>query len=108
MATCDGAQRKTAKSKLLTAALKSLIKSDAEIPQTRPENNIYILELAVNIPSMGNIPDTFKDRAFQLLSNIPKQYNTIFFASDTYKNRYIKIDLSKVANIVSEVIVINP
>ena len=48
MATCDGARRKTAKSKLLTAALKSLIENDAEIPQ-KPENKIFILDLAANI-----------------------------------------------------------
>ena len=90
MATCDDAQRKTAKSKLLTAALKSLIENDVEIPQTRPENKIYILDLAANIRSMGNMPDTFKDLALQLLCDIPKQYNTIYIACDTYKNRSIK------------------
>ena len=78
MATCDGAQRKTAKSKLLAAALKPLIENDAEIPQTRPENKIYILDLAANIRSMGSIPDTFKDLALQLLCDIPAQYNTIY------------------------------
>ena len=66
-ATCDGIRRKTAKSKLLTAALKSLTENDAEIPQTRPENKIYILDLAANIRSMGNILDTFKDLALKLL-----------------------------------------
>ena len=90
MATCDGARRKTAKSKLLTAALKLLIENDAEIPQTGPENKIYILDLAANIRSMGNIPDAFKDFALQLLDDIPKQYNTIYIACDTYKNRPIK------------------
>ena len=92
MATCDGAQRKTATSKLLTSALKLLIENDAEIPQARPENKIYILNLAANIPSVGNIPDTFKDLAWQLLCDIPKQYNTIYIASDTYKNLSVKSD----------------
>ena len=90
MATCDDARRKTAKSKLLTAALKSLIENDAQIPQTQPENKIYILDLAANIRSMGNIPDTFEDLALQLLCDIPKQYNTIYIACDIYKNRSIK------------------
>ena len=102
MATCDGARRKTAKSKLLTAALKSLIENDEEIPQTRPENEIYFLDLATNIHSMGNIPDTFKDLALQLLCDMPKQYNTIYIVCDTYK-----ISLSKAANVVSEAMVID-
>ena len=67
MATCDGARRKTAKSKLLTAVLKSLIENDVGIPQTRPENKIFVLDLAANIRSMRNILDTYKDIAFQLL-----------------------------------------
>ena len=39
---------------------------------------------------MGNIPDTFKDLALQLLCDIPNQYNTIYIACDTYKHRSIK------------------
>ena len=89
MVTCDGARRKTAKSKLLTAAMKSLIENDAEIPQTRPENKINILDLAANIRSMGNILDTFKNLALQSILHVI----------------LIKIDLSKAANVVSEAIV---
>ena len=62
MATCDGGRRKTAISLLLTAALKSLIENDAEIPQ-KPENKMLILDLAADIRSVGNIPYTFKDLA---------------------------------------------
>ena len=82
LATCDGVRRKTAKSKLLTAALKSLIENDEEVPQTRPENKIYIPDLAANIRSIGNIPNAFNDLALQLLCDIPKQY--------LYKSMYQK------------------
>ena len=107
MATCDGARRKTAKSKLLTASLKSSIENDEEIPQTRPENKIYILDLAAKIRSMGNILDTVKDLALQLLCDVPKQYNTIYIACDILHLTLTKFDPSNAANVVSEAVVID-
>ena len=76
----------------MTSALKLLIENDAEIPQAIPENKIYILDLSANIPSVGNIPDTFKDLALQLLCDISEKYNTIYIACDTYRNRSVKSD----------------
>ena len=65
------------------------MENDAEIPQ-KPENKIFIPDLAANIRSMENILDIFKDLALQLLCDIPKQYNTTYIACDTYKKRSIK------------------
>ena len=46
LATCDGLRRKTAKSKLLNAALTSLVKNDAQFPEVQQSCRIYILDLA--------------------------------------------------------------
>ena len=68
LATCDGLRRKTAKSKLLNAALTSLIKNDAQFPEVQQSCRIYILDLAAIIRSMMKIPntcDTYKIRSIK-------------------------------------------
>jgi hypothetical protein len=90
MAACDGIRRKTAKSKLFNAALTSLIENDAQLPEVQQSYRIYILDLAAIIRSMVKIPNTFKDLALQLFSDVPRQYNVVYVACDTYKIRSIK------------------
>ena len=90
LATCDGLRRKTAKSKLLNAALTSLIKSDAQFLEVEQSCRIYILDLAAIIRSMIKIPNAFKDLALLLFSDVPRQYNVVYVACDTYKIRSMK------------------
>ena len=90
LATCDGLRRKTAKSKLLNAALTSLIKNDAQFPEVQQSCRIYILDLAAIIRSMIKIPNTFKDLVLLLFSDVPRQYNVVYIACNTYRIRSIK------------------
>ena len=99
--TCDGLRRKTAKRKLLNAALTSLIKNDAQFPEVQQSCRIYILDLAAIIRSMIKIPNTFKDLALLLLSDVPRQYNVVYVACDTYKIRSIKNSEQSLAVIVT-------
>lgn len=90
MATCDGIGRKTAKSKLFTAALTSLMENDAQLSDDQHARRVYILDLAAIIRSMVKVPNTFKDVALRLFSDLPRQYNVVYVACDTYKVRSIK------------------
>lgn len=90
MATCDGIRRKTAKSKLFDAALRSLIENDAQFPDDQYAHRIYILDIAAIIRSMVKVPNTFKDVALRLLSDLPMRYNIVYVACDTYRDRSIK------------------
>ena len=90
MATCDGIRRKTAKSKLFDAALPSLIENDAQYPDDQYAHRIYIPDIAAIIHSLVKIPNTFKDVALRLLSDIPMRYNIVYVACDTYKDQSIK------------------
>ena len=87
---CDGIRRKTAKSKLFDAALPSLIENDAQYPPNdQCAHRIYILDITAIIRSLVKVPNTFKDVALRLLSDIPMQYNIVYVACDTYKDRSI-------------------
>ena len=90
MATCDGIRRKTAKRKLFDAALPSLIENDAQYPDDQYAHRIYILDIAAIIRSLVKVPNTFKDVALRLLSDIPMRYNIVYVACDTYKDLSIK------------------
>ena len=89
LATCDGLRR-NAKSKLLNAALTSLIKNDAQFPEVQQSCRIHILDFAAIIRSMIKIPNTFKDLALLLFSDVPRQYNVVYVACNTYRIRSIK------------------
>ena len=90
METCNGIRRKTAKSKLFDATLPSLIENDAQYPDDQYAHRIYILDIAAIIRSLVKVPNTFKDVALQLLSDIPMRYNIVYVACDTYKDQSIK------------------
>ena len=90
METCNGIRRKTAKSKLFDATLPSLIENDAQYPDDQYAHRIYILDIATIIRSLVKVPNTFKDVALQLLSDIPMRYNIVYVACDTYKDQSIK------------------
>ena len=90
IATCDGIRRKTAKSKSFDAALPSLIENDAQYSDGQYAHRIYILDIAAIIRSLVKVPNTFKDVALRLLSDIPIRYDIVYVACDTYKDRSIK------------------
>ena len=89
----------TAKSKMFTADLSSLVEDNSEILPEQPENQVN-LDLATIIRPVVKIPNTLRDIALQLLflsSTIP----CILPAIST------KVYPSKVVNAVNEVMVIN-
>lgn len=90
LATCDGTRRKTAKSKLFSAALTSLEVERIEIESTEGRKACYILDLAAIIRSIVRPPDTFRELAIMILREIPSQYSVIYIACDTYKDQSIK------------------
>ena len=88
LATCDGARRKTAKSKLFHVALSSMEVDDVEYVHNGTK--CYILDLAAIIRSIMRTPDTFRELANNILQDIPKQYDAIYIACDTYRSYSIK------------------
>ncbi|XP_046854152.1 uncharacterized protein LOC124447292 [Xenia sp. Carnegie-2017] len=90
IATYDGIRRKTAKSMLFDAALRSLIENDAQFPDDQYAHRIYILGIAAIIRSTVKVPNTFKDVTLRLLSDLPMRYNIVYVACDTYRDRSIK------------------
>ena len=90
MATSDGMRRKTAKSKLLSSALSSLIEKEAHLPEVEDRLQVTVIDLMALIRSMVKLPNTFQDLALQILSNISNRYHVIYFACETYRNRSIK------------------
>ena len=108
MATADGARRKTAKSKLFDAALSSITNGDREPSDVDTENKVYILDLAAAIRSTVAIPDTFRDLSLQILSQLPKNYETIYVACDTYQEKSIKNSERSVRGVSDKMVIRSP
>ena len=86
LATTDGMRRKTAKSKLLEAALASTVAGIEYVDDTTR----YVVDQVAIIQSTIRIPDTFRELAIKLLNEIPRQYNHVYIACDTYSDGSIK------------------
>ena len=86
LATADGMRRKTAKSKLLQAALASTVTDIEHVDDA----TCYVVDLVAIIRSTVRIPDTFRELAMKLLNEIPRQYNRVYIACDTYSDGSIK------------------
>ena len=86
LATTAGMRRKTAISKLLDAALASKVTDIEYVDDT----TCYVVDLVAIIRSMIRIPGTFKELAMKLLNEIPRQYNHVYIACDTYSDGSIK------------------
>ena len=86
LATCDGNRRTTAKSKLLDAALSSIV---AEL-DSLDKVQIYVFDVIAVVRSIAVVPDTFRDLARKLLHNIPSQFTSIYAACDCYRAISIK------------------
>ena len=86
LATSDGSRRKTCKSKLLDAALSSVV-ADIDITD---DASCYIIDLVATIRSIVRVPNTFRDLALKLLNEIPRRYTLIYVACDTYADFSIK------------------
>ena len=105
MATAGGARRKTAKSKLFDATLSSITNGDREPSDVDTENKVYILDLAAAIRSTVAIPDTFRDLSLQILSQLPKNYETIYVACDTYQEKSIKNSKGSVRGVSDKMVI---
>ena len=74
----------------MDAALQSLLEKEAQSHDNQESLRVYILDLAAHIRSMVKVPNPFKDLALQILNDIPRNYNTIYIACVTYRDRSIK------------------
>ena len=74
LATADGMRRKTAKSKLLEAALSSTITDLQYVDDAA----CYVVDLVATIGSTVRIPGSFRELAIKLLNAIPRQYNHVY------------------------------
>eukprot|EP00794_Sanderia_malayensis_P020780 gene20780-biopygen14596 len=90
LATCEGIRRNTAKSKLMDAALQSILETEGQSNENQGSLRVYILDLAAYIRSMVKVANTFSELALQVLNDIPKNYSIIYIACDTYRDRSIK------------------
>ena len=90
LSTPDGAIRKTAKSKLFSAAMSDLtIISFEDLPP--PEKmQIYLLDLAAAIRSIVGKVTTIRALASKIMASIPHQYKTVYVVCDTYRINSIK------------------
>ena len=86
MATCDGIRRKTAKNKLLDAALSSVIAENDGVDNV----TCYVVDLVASIRCISKIPDTFRELAVRLRQDLPRKYSTFYAACDCYAERSIK------------------
>ena len=101
-------RRKTAKNKLFDAALSSITNGDREPSDVDTENKVYILDLAAAICSTVAIPDTFRDLSLQILSQLPKNYETIYVACDTYQEKSIKNSERSVRGVSDKMVIRSP
>ena len=84
--TSDGRRSKSAKSKLLDAALSSVIAGDDKVDNV----TCYIVDLVAAIWCLNKVPDTFRELAFRLCQDLPRKYNIFYVACDCYSERSIK------------------
>ena len=89
LASADGARRKTAKGKLLEN-LPSLEDREINIETLPTSQKVYILDHVASIRTIVKVPNTFEDLALILLNGIPKMYQIIYIACDTYRRNSIK------------------
>lgn len=86
LATADGIRRKTAKSKLLDAALISIVTSIDAVEDAR----CYAIDLIATVRSTVKVPNTFRELAMKLLHEMPRKYGIVYVACDTYREVSIK------------------
>ena len=86
LATSDGIRRKTCKSKLMDAALSSIVTDNVNTDHT----TCLLIDIIATIRCIANVPNTFRELALQLLHQILSMYQTVYAACDTYLERSIK------------------
>ena len=85
LACGDGGMRKTNKSKMYDFLHEMM----GELG-TISSGDSYIIDLAATLRASVNLPKTFEELAMKVLGDIPKVYDTIYFACDTYDEQSIK------------------
>ena len=86
LATSDGIRRKTCKSKLMDAALSSVVTDNVNTDHP----TCLVIDLTATIRCIAKVPNTLRELALQLLHQIPSTYQTVYAAFDTYLERSIK------------------
>ena len=86
LATSDGIRRQPDKSKLMDAALSSVITDNVNTDHATS----LVINLIATIRCIAKVPNTFREIALQLLHQIPSTYQTVYAACDTYLERSIK------------------
>ena len=85
LATSDGIRRKTCKSKLMDAALSSIVTDNVNTDHA----TYLVIDIIATIRCIAKVPNTFRELALQL-HQIPSMYQTVYAACDTYLERSIK------------------
>ncbi len=88
LATGDGVRRKTAKSKLLDAALISIIAED-DTADSVENFSCYIVDLVAVIRCISKI-HTFRELAIKVRRDLPRKYSTFYVACGCYSERLTK------------------
>ena len=88
LASADGAMRKTNKSSLYDALHG--ITDHNQVLETFSGEKVYIMDLAATLRSVTKLPRTFGELAEKLWKDVPRPYNTIYVACDTYSEDSIK------------------
>ena len=85
----DGERRKTNKSDLYGYAIRTTQAPILQINDTN-KTRVYVLDLAAILRSLVKVPNTFAELVLKILEDIPKHYNLIYVACDTYRDISIK------------------
>ena len=86
LATSDGIRRKTCKSRLMDAALSSIVTDNVNTDHA----TCLVIDIIATIRCIAKVPSTFRELALQLLHQILSMYQTVYAACDTYLERSIK------------------
>ena len=79
LATSDGIRRKTCKSKLMDAALSSIVTDNVNTDHA----TCLVIDLIATICCIAKVPNKFRELALQLLHQIPLMYQAVYVACDT-------------------------
>ena len=104
LATSDGIRRKTCKSKLMDAALSSIVTDNVNTDHA----TCLVIDIIATIRCIAKVPNTFRELALQLLHQIPSMYQTVYAACDTYLERSIKSSEREIRGQAETFVIRNP
>ena len=77
LATSDGIRRKTRKSKLMDAALSSIVTDNVNTDHA----TCLVIDIIATIRCIAKVPNTFRELVLQLLHQIPSMYQTVLLVT---------------------------